>query len=159
MFFSDSFSFALCLFLLKLVHSASSPLLSHGHNTQMAPNFMQILMSSFCFCFSFPDNCRNRPQRPPRKPLRPVRASKQLPPEPTQMTSDEVKRLSPPQAHMNPVLKACVVLRLPQTLPCLGKFRNFPVCPSECGQRTQSPFHNMLSVVVFVGRLHQSRRQ
>uniref|UniRef100_A0A671V195 B cell linker n=1 Tax=Sparus aurata TaxID=8175 RepID=A0A671V195_SPAAU len=41
------------------------------------------------------DNCRNRPQRPPRKPLRPVRASKQLPPEPTQMTSDEEDYINP----------------------------------------------------------------
>ncbi|XP_044071129.1 B-cell linker protein isoform X2 [Siniperca chuatsi] len=35
------------------------------------------------------DNCHNRPHRPPRKPLRPGKASKQLPPEPTHVESDD----------------------------------------------------------------------
>ncbi|XP_049927000.1 B-cell linker protein isoform X1 [Epinephelus moara] len=41
------------------------------------------------------DNCRNRPSRPPRKPLRPDKASKELPPEPTQLGSDEEDYINP----------------------------------------------------------------
>ncbi|XP_067465571.1 B-cell linker protein isoform X1 [Thunnus thynnus] len=41
------------------------------------------------------DSCRNRPDRPPRKPLRPGKASRQLPPEPTHVGSDEEDYISP----------------------------------------------------------------
>ncbi|KAM7385142.1 hypothetical protein PAMP_001238 [Pampus punctatissimus] len=41
------------------------------------------------------DSCHNRPDRPPRKPFRPDKASKQLPPEPTHMESDEGDYISP----------------------------------------------------------------
>ncbi|KAG7999921.1 B-cell linker protein, partial [Nibea albiflora] len=41
------------------------------------------------------DNCRNRPQRPPRKPVRPSKGSKQLPPKPTGMGSDEEDYINP----------------------------------------------------------------
>ncbi|XP_022599579.1 B-cell linker protein isoform X1 [Seriola dumerili] len=41
------------------------------------------------------DSCRNRPSRPPRKPLRPAKASRQLPPEPTHMGTDEEDYVSP----------------------------------------------------------------
>ncbi|XP_071337412.1 B-cell linker protein isoform X2 [Trachinotus anak] len=41
------------------------------------------------------DSCRNRPNRPPRKPLHPGRASKQLPPEPTHMGTDDEDYVSP----------------------------------------------------------------
>ncbi|XP_070696911.1 B-cell linker protein isoform X2 [Pempheris klunzingeri] len=41
------------------------------------------------------DNRHNRPQRPPRKPLRPCKASKQLPPEPTHVGSDEEDYINP----------------------------------------------------------------
>ncbi|KAM9345000.1 B-cell linker protein [Symphorus nematophorus] len=41
------------------------------------------------------DNRHNRPHRPPKKPLRPVKASKQLPPEPTHVESDEEDYINP----------------------------------------------------------------
>ncbi|XP_040034012.2 B-cell linker protein isoform X1 [Gasterosteus aculeatus] len=41
------------------------------------------------------DDHRNRPCRPPRKPLRPGKGSKQLPPEPTQLASDEEDYVNP----------------------------------------------------------------
>ncbi|KAM3605717.1 uncharacterized protein V6R79_003530 [Siganus canaliculatus] len=41
------------------------------------------------------DNPINPPQRPPKKPLRPGKASKQLPPEPTRMESDEENYIDP----------------------------------------------------------------
>ncbi|CAK6962387.1 B-cell linker protein [Scomber scombrus] len=40
-------------------------------------------------------HCRNRPDRPPRKPFRPGKASRQLPPEPTDVESDEEDYISP----------------------------------------------------------------
>lgn len=79
--------------------------------------FMQMMT---CFCFCFPDSCRNRPSRTPRKPLRPNKASRQLPPEPNQMETDEVKRVL-----INTVLQACVVLALPQNLLRFGEFHHF----------------------------------
>ncbi|XP_019128370.1 B-cell linker protein isoform X10 [Larimichthys crocea] len=41
------------------------------------------------------DNRRNQPQRPPRKPVRPSKGSKQLPPEPTGMGSDDEDYINP----------------------------------------------------------------
>ncbi|XP_045926025.1 B-cell linker protein isoform X2 [Micropterus dolomieu] len=41
------------------------------------------------------DHCHNRPNQPPRKPLRPNKASKQLPPEPIHVESDEEEYISP----------------------------------------------------------------
>ncbi|XP_074502956.1 B-cell linker protein isoform X1 [Sebastes fasciatus] len=41
------------------------------------------------------DNRRNQPDRPPRKPLRPGKASRELPPEPTQLESDEEDYIDP----------------------------------------------------------------
>ncbi|XP_042357711.1 B-cell linker protein isoform X2 [Plectropomus leopardus] len=41
------------------------------------------------------DNCHNQPDRPPRKPVRPGKASQQLPPEPTQVGSDEEDYINP----------------------------------------------------------------
>ncbi|XP_041865512.1 B-cell linker protein isoform X2 [Melanotaenia boesemani] len=41
------------------------------------------------------DSCRNRPNQPPRKPLHPGKASKQLPPEPTHLGSDEDNYINP----------------------------------------------------------------
>lgn len=93
----NSFSFAaITLFLLKLHW-----FIRHCRAKAAKWCFMQILMYSFCCCFSFQDNCRNRPHRPPRKPLRPSKASKQLPPEPTHVESDDVKKLwfSPSSSH------------------------------------------------------------
>ncbi|XP_029305480.1 B-cell linker protein isoform X2 [Cottoperca gobio] len=65
------------------------------------------------------DNCRNRHDRPPRKPLHPGKASRQLPPEPTPLGSDEEDYINPdcsneddnyiePEGnpHSNPVMHA-----------------------------------------------------
>lgn len=52
--------------------------------------FMQMIT---CFCFCFPDSCRKQPSRPPRNPLRPNKASKQLPPEPNHVETDDVTKL------------------------------------------------------------------
>uniref|UniRef100_A0A3Q1I455 SH2 domain-containing protein n=1 Tax=Anabas testudineus TaxID=64144 RepID=A0A3Q1I455_ANATE len=41
------------------------------------------------------DSCRNRPSRLPTKPLRPNKASKQLPPEPTHLETDEEDYIDP----------------------------------------------------------------
>ncbi|XP_047459232.1 B-cell linker protein isoform X2 [Mugil cephalus] len=41
------------------------------------------------------DSCRNRPSRPPRKPLHPGKGSKQLPPEPAQVESDDEDYINP----------------------------------------------------------------
>ncbi|KAI3362972.1 hypothetical protein L3Q82_011648 [Scortum barcoo] len=41
------------------------------------------------------DNCRTRPHRPPTKPLRPGKGSKQLPPEPAHVESDEEDYINP----------------------------------------------------------------
>ncbi|CAJ1066960.1 B-cell linker protein isoform X3 [Xyrichtys novacula] len=41
------------------------------------------------------DNCHNRPERPPKNPHRPDKSSKQLPPEPPHMESDEDDYISP----------------------------------------------------------------
>ncbi|TKS85269.1 B-cell linker protein [Collichthys lucidus] len=41
------------------------------------------------------DNHRNQPQRPPRKPVRPSKGSKQLPPKPTGMGSDDEDYINP----------------------------------------------------------------
>ncbi|KAA8584036.1 hypothetical protein FQN60_015244 [Etheostoma spectabile] len=62
---------------------------------QCTGGVMQMLTPCFCFCFSFPDNCRNRPDRPPRKPLRPTKTSKQLPPEPTHRESNDEDYIHP----------------------------------------------------------------
>uniref|UniRef100_G3NER6 B cell linker n=1 Tax=Gasterosteus aculeatus TaxID=69293 RepID=G3NER6_GASAC len=66
---------------------------NQSHNTQRAPEWCSMQSLTPRFCFSFPDDHRNRPCRPPRKPLRPGKGSKQLPPEPTQLASDEVNKL------------------------------------------------------------------
>ncbi|XP_073338319.1 B-cell linker protein isoform X2 [Pagrus major] len=87
------------------------------------------------------DNCRNRPQRPPRKPLRPVKASKQLPPEPTKMSSDEEDYINPdgsndddnyiePSEHPppNPIVHGGTKIG-----------RDFPMLPTPSPERPPSP--------------------
>ena len=82
-----------------------SSLLSHIHIWQMDSDrcFMQILTPLFCFCFSFPDNNFKPPQRPLKKPLHPAKGSKQLPPEPSHMRSDEVNHFFDFHAYLTRV--------------------------------------------------------
>lgn len=125
-YFFKSLCFAvISLFQLEF-HWSVSLLHTVEPKPQYTEGFMQMLTSCFCFCFSFPDNCRNRPGRPPRKPLRPDKASKQLPPEPTELESDEVKQLWFPtlNSHTHYQCMACVLRTLPQTLLCLGEFHH-----------------------------------
>ncbi|XP_018536605.1 B-cell linker protein isoform X2 [Lates calcarifer] len=87
------------------------------------------------------DSCRNRPSRPPRKPLRPGKGSKQLPPEPTHMGSDEEDYINPDATndddnYIEPAENP------PATPPKPGGSRagrDLPMLPTPLPERPPSP--------------------